>query len=106
MRKIILEKLGLVILDGDRRITSWRRIVKAFSLCKGNIMLAVSYQIFEKFAAEELGEDKVEIPSYSAEMRKIILEKPGLVILDEGHMPRNKNSKIYKCLKKFKLNGA
>ncbi|MCL7029330.1 hypothetical protein MKW94_002220 [Papaver nudicaule] len=89
-------------LVGNRRSTSWRHIVKAFSWCKGNSILAVSYQIFEKLATEEPGEDKEEIPGYTAEMRKIILEKPGLVILDEGHTPRNKNSKIYKCLKKLK----
>ncbi|KAI3882455.1 hypothetical protein MKX03_025233 [Papaver bracteatum] len=46
-------------------------------------LIPVSYHLFKKLVAEEFGEDSKDI----------------VVILDEGHTPRNKNSKIYKCLK-------
>ncbi|MCL7051857.1 hypothetical protein MKW94_025055 [Papaver nudicaule] len=86
----------------NNKSTPWRHILKVFSWCKGKSILAVSYHLFEKLASEEVGEDDKKIPGYSAEMSKIILEKPGLVIFDEGHTPRNKNSKINNCLKKLK----
>ncbi|KAI3900407.1 hypothetical protein MKW92_041935 [Papaver armeniacum] len=80
----------------------WNRLAKIVSWSQGNSILAVSYRLFEKLAAEELGGDNEELVGFKAKIRKIILERPNLIILDEGHTPRNKNSKIYKCLKNVK----
>ncbi|KAI3882456.1 hypothetical protein MKX03_025234 [Papaver bracteatum] len=86
---------ALKLVQNERNI--WCiRFAKAASWIKGNSILAISYQLFERLSAES---DDGEIVGNKAEMRKILLERPNLVILDEGHTPRNKNSKIHKCLK-------
>ncbi|KAI3983754.1 hypothetical protein MKX01_001158 [Papaver californicum] len=86
------------LVQNERNIYSIH-LVKIFSWSQGNGILVVSYQQFERLAAEG---DNEEIVGIKAKIRKIILERPNLVILDEGHTPRNKNSKIYKCLKNVK----
>ncbi|KAI3911922.1 hypothetical protein MKW92_009300 [Papaver armeniacum] len=86
---------ALKLVQNERDI--WLiRFAKVASWIKGNSILAVSYQLFERLSAES---DTGEIVGNKAEMRKILLQRPNLVILDEGHTPRNKNSKIHKCLK-------
>ncbi|KAI3923333.1 hypothetical protein MKW98_026926 [Papaver atlanticum] len=86
---------SLKLVQNKRNIW-WIRFAKIASWIKGNSILAVSYHQFERLSAES---DNGEIVGFKAEMRKILLERPNLVILDEGHTPRNKNSKIHKCLK-------
>ncbi|MCL7045485.1 hypothetical protein MKW94_000826 [Papaver nudicaule] len=80
-----------------------KRLAKIASWRRGNSILAVSYQLFERYTAEELGEEIVSLKAkIRKNIRKSLLELPNVLILDEGHTPRNKNSKIFKSLKKVK----
>jgi len=61
-------------------------------------VLVVSYNIFVYVTCGER-----HIPSQEAQnVGKLILESPGILILDEGHQARNNQSKIWKSLKKVK----
>ena len=61
-------------------------MVKLASWCEGSSILGLSYSLYRNLAK---GEDK------DGEMlRKLLLEKPSLLVLDEGHTPRNKKSLI------------
>ncbi|KAI3951498.1 hypothetical protein MKX01_018614 [Papaver californicum] len=71
----------------NKRDVKFNRLVKILSWSRGNSVLGVSYQLFEKLTADRNKEDKE-----SAGIRKILLEKPTLIILDEGHTPRNKST--------------
>ncbi|KAI3991428.1 hypothetical protein MKX01_006727 [Papaver californicum] len=81
----------------NKRDGEFNRMVKILSWSRGNSVLGVSYQLFEKLTADRNKEDKKR-----EEIRKVLLEKPTLIILDEGHTPRNKSSNIFKCLKNVK----
>lgn len=67
------------------------RMVKLYSWRNKKSILGVSYHLFEKLAGNK----------YAGEMqdfRRMLLELPGLLVLDEGHTPRNQNSCIWKVL--------
>ncbi|XP_075492981.1 SNF2 domain-containing protein CLASSY 3-like [Primulina tabacum] len=70
------------------------RLVKLFSWKKGGSELGISYQLFEKLAGEHGKKTGNE------QFRKILLEMPGLLVLDEGHTPRNSQSLMWKALTK------
>ncbi|XP_073286826.1 SNF2 domain-containing protein CLASSY 3-like [Primulina huaijiensis] len=70
------------------------RLVKLFSWKKGGSVLGISYQLFEKLAGEH------EKKRGNEQFRKILLEMPGLLVLDEGHTPRNSQSLMWKALTK------
>ncbi|KAF5176693.1 Dna repair and recombination protein rad54-like [Thalictrum thalictroides] len=90
------------------------RLAKLFSWSRERSILGISYSLFEKHAGERsvTGKGKKkqrEIPYankdeeiQAKEMRRILLEKPSLVILDEGHTPRNSRSQIWKALGNIK----
>ncbi|KAI3968255.1 hypothetical protein MKX01_018558 [Papaver californicum] len=81
----------------NKRHTKFNRLVKILSWSRGNSVLGVSYELFEKLNA-----DRNKEYTESAEIRKILFEKPTLIILDEGHTPHNRSSNIFKCLKNVK----
>ncbi|KAL6842696.1 hypothetical protein ACP4OV_027540 [Aristida adscensionis] len=64
------------------------RLVKLASWMNGTSILGVSYSLFRELAKGKDGD----------EVKKLLLEKPGLLVLDEGHTPRNKESLIWKVL--------
>lgn len=66
------------------KIDSWNR---------EQSILGISYHLFERLTGEK---------SESWRIRKILLQKPGLVVLDEGHMPRSRKSKIWNVLLQLK----
>ncbi|GLT46905.1 hypothetical protein SLA2020_206320 [Shorea laevis] len=97
------------------------RMMKLYLWTNKPSILGVSYCLFEKLGGEftnnegrkkKRNEANVEtkVPKKShgvvdeerEEMRKILLELPGLLVLDEGHTPRNHRSGIWKCLSKVK----
>ncbi|KAF8412498.1 hypothetical protein HHK36_000463 [Tetracentron sinense] len=91
----------------DRSINSIR-MVKLYSWKKDKSILGVSYNLFEKLAGERLVDDKedtkkrkVLLDKQGEQIRKILLELPGLLVLDEGHTPRNQRSLIWKALSKI-----
>lgn len=82
------------------------RMVKLYSWKKDRSILGISYTLFEKLAGERVLADqenkKVKVQDYTkVQVRKILLELPGLLVLDEGHTPRNEQSLIWKALSKI-----
>lgn len=95
-------------LDRSRHQTQNKndiRMVKLFSWCKDKSILGVSYSLYEKLAGEKFRKDdgtkkrsKVKRETETEELRKFLLDLPGLLVLDEGHTPRNQRSSIWKVL--------
>ncbi|KAG8391464.1 hypothetical protein BUALT_Bualt01G0190500 [Buddleja alternifolia] len=102
-------KNTLKLLTGSKRRNKDKiRMVKIYSWNTGRSIMGISYSLFEKLTGEKYIKDetgkereRVIIDDKMKTMRKIFLEKPGLVILDEGHTPRNRRSNIWNAL--FKL---
>ncbi|KAG8363471.1 hypothetical protein BUALT_Bualt19G0025900 [Buddleja alternifolia] len=83
------------------------RMVKICSWDKGQSVLGMSYSLFENLAGEVNASKKTKTPFLVEQvksLRDILLEKPGLVVLDEGHIPRNQKSNIWKAILKLKTN--
>ncbi|KAJ3671531.1 hypothetical protein LUZ60_007610 [Juncus effusus] len=72
------------------------RLVKLYSWDKGNGILGVSYGLFKKLTSDKCKKEE------DLKIRNVLLEKPGLLVLDEGHTPRNEKSIIWKTLGKVK----
>ncbi|CAN6232681.1 unnamed protein product [Urochloa humidicola] len=69
---------------------NYRRLVKLGSWMNGTSIIGVSYSLFRKLVNDE-GMDGDRVTN-------LLLEKPDLLVLDEGHTPRNKKSLIWKVL--------
>lgn len=80
---------------GNGKLTvSCIRLLKLYSWSRGGSILGISYPLFERLAGEQgKGLEKEKI-------REVLLERPGLLVLDEGHTPRNDKSKLWKALTK------
>ncbi|KAK9094977.1 hypothetical protein Scep_026446 [Stephania cephalantha] len=84
------------------------RLVKLLSWTKGKSVLGVSYSLFEKQAGQKVVKDREgrekEVPrdKIGENIRKTLLEKPSLLVLDEGHTPRNEKSRIWQALRNIK----
>ncbi|GFZ15391.1 chromatin remodeling 31 [Actinidia rufa] len=81
------------------------RMVKLYSWAKDRSILGISYTLFEKLAGDGVLADggseknrKVKSYAQGEQVRKMLLELPGLLVLDEGHTPRNDQSLIWKAL--------
>ncbi|XP_072987329.1 SNF2 domain-containing protein CLASSY 3-like [Typha latifolia] len=72
------------------------RLVKLYSWEKGGGILGISYGLFKGLTS-----DRCKSPT-DMKLKSILLEKPGLLVLDEGHTPRNERSLIWKALGKVK----
>ncbi|KAK4414282.1 SNF2 domain-containing protein CLASSY 3 [Sesamum alatum] len=70
------------------------RLLKLYSWMKGRSILGVSYKLFENLAGENGKKGQ------NQQIRKVLREFPGLLVLDEGHTPRNEQSLIWKTLTK------
>ncbi|PHT92877.1 hypothetical protein T459_00759 [Capsicum annuum] len=69
------------------------RMVKLRSWAKSKSVLGISYDLFRILTRED-GE------GYTKESREILLKFPGLLVLEEGHTVRNKQSLVWKSLNK------
>ncbi|XP_051149067.1 SNF2 domain-containing protein CLASSY 4-like [Andrographis paniculata] len=85
------------------------RMVKIYSWKKGGGLLGVSYNLFEKLTAEKhlaanagKGVQRTGAEQNLEVLRSTLLEMPELVILDEGHTPRNHKTKIWTSLVQLK----
>ncbi|KAF9623746.1 hypothetical protein IFM89_005253, partial [Coptis chinensis] len=89
------DRMAHKLIQGKNRNNKWTRLVKLLSWSKEKSVLGISYNLFEKHAGDRFvnGRNKEKV-----EMRRILLEKPGLLVFDEGHTPRNKHSLIWKAL--------
>ncbi|XP_013448426.2 SNF2 domain-containing protein CLASSY 3 [Medicago truncatula] len=84
------------------------RMVKLISWYKEKSILGISYNLYEKLAGEggskrrkKRKHTNVEKRKQNGDMRNALLESPGLLVLDEGHIPRNERSLIWKVLSKI-----
>lgn len=73
------------------------QMAKLMSWRKGGGVLGVSYQMLEKLAGDSAEEQDRE------EFRRVLLDSPGLVVLDEGHIPRNEGSQIWQVKSGLKI---
>ncbi|KAE9606861.1 putative DNA helicase chromatin remodeling SNF2 family [Lupinus albus] len=69
------------------------RLVKLYSWKCNRSILGISYKLFEQLTRQDCS-DK--------ELRKFLLEHPGLLVLDEGHTPRNSRSLIWKAVSQLR----
>lgn len=80
------------------------RLVKLFLWSKHKSILGISYSLYEKLVGEKPKVDKdnkkgmKKQKKETEELRRVLLEFPGLLVLDEGHTPRNQRSRIWKAL--------
>ncbi|XP_050225281.1 SNF2 domain-containing protein CLASSY 3-like [Mercurialis annua] len=73
------------------------RMVKLYSWKKYKSVLGISYKLFEELVGEDTKRSNARNKS-NGDVRKALLELPGLLFLDEGHTPRNDQSLIFKAL--------
>ncbi|KAK7309080.1 hypothetical protein RJT34_05539 [Clitoria ternatea] len=72
--------------DIRRKANDFCRVAKLYSWKCNRSILGVSYQLFE------------QLTKSNRLFRKVLLEDPGLLILDEGHTPRNSKTLILKAV--------
>ncbi|KAI6706380.1 hypothetical protein NL676_009342 [Syzygium grande] len=90
-----------------KRCNDVMRMIKVYSWSKSSSILGISYNLYEKLAVGK-GKGikdpvkKAEIEKKDEEMRKILLDLPDVVVLDEGHTPRNDTSSIWNLLLKLR----
>ncbi|OMO77484.1 SNF2-related protein [Corchorus olitorius] len=78
-----------------------RRLVKLLSWkCDGGI-LGISYTLFEKLAGTE-SKGKRKCTPVDELVSNALLKLPGLFVFDEGHIPRNDDTLLWKALSKIK----
>ncbi|XP_047337981.1 SNF2 domain-containing protein CLASSY 3-like [Impatiens glandulifera] len=78
------------------------RLVKLLSWKKEKGVLGMSYGLFETLAGDHGGKKKQASKNQIDISRVVTMlrELPDLLVLDEGHTPRNENSLIWKALSK------
>ncbi|GAB2230312.1 hypothetical protein Droror1_Dr00014573 [Drosera rotundifolia] len=88
------------------------RLAKLFSWERNESILGVSYRLFEQLVGKriqmDVGHDDPKtarkkkndalLESEKEKMRSMLLKLPGLLVLDEGHIPRNDDSLIFRHL--------
>ncbi|GER29551.1 chromatin remodeling 31 [Striga asiatica] len=83
----------------------YTRLVKLRLWMSVGGILVVSYGLFEKLAGEHYEKQQQRSSSnknYNEEVRKILLELPGLLVMDEGHTARSEQSLMWNTLRKVK----
>ncbi|KAL4305331.1 hypothetical protein HN51_039322 [Arachis hypogaea] len=73
------------------------QMVKLYSWFKQPSILGISYSLFQRLTGLKRDRSLKENAATGV-MGKILLEIPGLLVLDEGHTPRNQSSQIWKVL--------
>ncbi|KAG8068917.1 hypothetical protein GUJ93_ZPchr0005g14487 [Zizania palustris] len=85
-----------MLVKKEHRTEKLTRLVKLLSWNKGHGVLGISYGLYMKLTSEK------SVCTEENKVRSILLENPGLLVLDEGHTPRNERSVIWKTLGKVK----
>ncbi|XP_073065981.1 SNF2 domain-containing protein CLASSY 4-like [Primulina eburnea] len=70
------------------------RLAKLYSWMKRKSILGISYRLFEQLAGDK------ERRQQNEQIRRLLLESPGVLVLDEGHTARNSKSLMWKALTK------
>ncbi|KAJ0559320.1 putative DNA helicase chromatin remodeling SNF2 family [Helianthus annuus] len=93
-------KIAVTLLKNAGKIKSQRglRLLKLLSWKKTPSVLGITYRLFESLAGEE-GKRKRDASNVAEEqMKNFLLKVPTLLVLDEGHTPRNDQSHMWKTL--------
>jgi len=77
------------------------RMAKLISWFKEASILGISYNLFGKKCQDKKKHENVKEKEGNCDMRKVLLNSPGLLVLDEGHTPRNQRSHIWKVFSKL-----
>nr|GEV37293.1 hypothetical protein [Tanacetum cinerariifolium] len=80
-----------------RQIRDFTRETKMRSWSSGGIVLGVSYSLFQKLVGNKNKKNMV-----SRKIGNLLLDIPELLVLDEGHTPRNQTSNIWNTHLKLK----
>ncbi|XP_021670414.2 SNF2 domain-containing protein CLASSY 4 isoform X2 [Hevea brasiliensis] len=78
------------------------RMLKLYSWKNDRSILGISYKLFEELVGQDKKRSTMQQTNVDGMVRKILLELPGLLVLDEGHTPRNDQSLIWKALSKVR----
>ncbi|GAB2273735.1 hypothetical protein Dimus_008514 [Dionaea muscipula] len=95
--------LGLLKRHQDMRKV---RLAKLFSWERNESILGISYRLFSQLVGVKICADlgnvcptkkqhQILLDSENEKIRKMLLKLPGLLVLDEGHIPRNDESQIF-----------
>nr|GEU88230.1 SNF2 domain-containing protein CLASSY 4-like [Tanacetum cinerariifolium] len=87
--------------SGNGKSALCTRLLKLFSWKQEPSVLGITYRLFESLAGEE-GKRKKTVNYEDENIKKILLQAPSLVVLDEGHTPRNDQSLMWKALLNLK----
>ncbi|XP_045797836.1 SNF2 domain-containing protein CLASSY 3-like [Trifolium pratense] len=79
------------------------RMAKLISWFKETSILGISYDLYGMKCKDtkKKKHESVKERKRKCDMQKILLKAPGLLVLDEGHTPRNQRSHIWKVLSKI-----
>ncbi|GAB2296651.1 hypothetical protein Dimus_030762 [Dionaea muscipula] len=96
--------LGLLKRYRDTRKV---RLAKLFSWERNESILGLSYRLFEQLTdtkdhdgpkKKKKSKQEMTLSAEKAKVRTMLLKLPGLLVLDEGHIPRNDGSQIFRNL--------
>jgi len=70
---------------------------------KETIILGVSYSLYGIKCKDKKNHGNIKERKENGDMRKVLLKGTGLLVLDDGHRPRNQSSQIWKVLSKIQV---
>ncbi|KAL7609934.1 hypothetical protein Lser_V15G10150 [Lactuca serriola] len=91
--------------NGNGKSARCLRLLKLYSWKRKSSVLGITYRLFESLAGKEGRKKQKSSTSKNfedVEIRKILLQIPTLLVLDEGHTPRNEESLVWKALQNVK----
>ncbi|KAK1564801.1 hypothetical protein Q3G72_011884 [Acer saccharum] len=88
---------GTELLEIQNPHESLIRTMKLLSWKKGGGVLGVSYSRFKILVGSKKNTEK-KSREVDEQMKKILLELPGIFVFDEGHIPRNEQTDLFKSL--------
>lgn len=94
------DKLAASLLKkyGGNKSPRLLRLLKLYSWKETTSVLGITYRLFESLAGEEGKRKRAGSNSEEEKMKECLLEVPTLLVLDEGHTPRNDQSQMWKTL--------
>ncbi|CAN0908337.1 SNF2 domain-containing protein CLASSY 3 [Linum grandiflorum] len=102
------ESVAATKLLDDHKSLQAVRWVKLYSWQKESGILVLSYKLFEELVGKGMRKKrktesrKQKGRSVDERIKEVMLDVPGLLVLDEGHTARNDSSLIWKALSKVK----
>ncbi|KAI4353154.1 hypothetical protein L6164_002124 [Bauhinia variegata] len=98
-KELVVDSSGMIGFSCRSLKRNDIRLLKLLSWYQQKSILGISYTLYEKIAGESTNAKRAK---QSEVMRKVLRETPSLLVLDEGHTPRNKGTQIFKVLSEIK----